>query len=117
VLSVQQEYGLQIVRLHSHIGSGSDPEVWHRCACLTLGIAGRLPQVQVVSLGGGFKVARMAGEATVDLQAVGRPIAAEFERFHREHGRRLEMEIEPGTFLAARPGSWCARPWTWWTRG
>lgn len=105
ILALQQEYGLQLTRLHSHIGSGGDPQVWQRCARLTLDIATRLPLVQTVNLGGGFKVGRMPGETSTDLQAAGRPIAEEFRKFHQEHGRQLVLEIEPGTFFAANAGA------------
>ena len=105
ILALQREFGLKITSLHSHIGSGSDPEVWQRCARLTLDIAARLPLVQTVNLGGGFKVGRMPGEVSTDLQAAGRPIVAEFERFAREQGRKLLLEIEPGTFFAANAGA------------
>ncbi len=105
VLALQREYNLQLTRLHSHIGSGSDPAVWQRCARLTLSIAARLPQVRVVNLGGGFKVGRMEAEVSADLQAAGQPVAEEFRLFHQEHGRKLELEIEPGTFLAANAGA------------
>ena len=101
ILEIQRECDLEITILHSHIGSGSDPQVWQHCARLTLGIAARLPRVQRVNLGGGFKVGRMAGESTTDLQTASQPIAEEFERFAREHDRRLHLEIEPGTFLVA----------------
>jgi len=101
VFEIQREYDLQITGLHSHIGSGSDPEVWQHCARLTLEVAARLPQVRRVNLGGGFKVGRMAGEVSADLQAAGRPVAEEFARFARERGPRLRMEIEPGTFFVA----------------
>ena len=104
-LQIQDEYDLAITALHSHIGSGSDPEVWQRCARLTLQIAARLPGVRTVNLGGGYKVGRMAGEASTDLQVAGQPIVAEFEEFSRRHGRRLRLEIEPGTFLVASAGS------------
>lgn len=105
VLALQREFKLKITALHSHIGSGSDPEVWQRCARLTLGIAARLPQVQTVNLGGGFKVGRMPGEVSTDLQVAGRPIPEEFVRFHKEHGRKLVLELEPGTFFVANAGA------------
>jgi diaminopimelate decarboxylase len=105
VLEIQRKFDLQLTSLHSHIGSGSDPEVWQRCARMTMAIAARLPQVRRVSLGGGFKVGRMAGEPSTDLQTAGQPIAEEFERFAREHGRKLHMEIEPGTFMVANAGT------------
>ncbi len=105
VLALQREFKLKITALHSHIGSGSDPEVWQRCARLTLGIAARLSQVQTVNLGGGFKVGRIPGEVSTDLQVAGRPIPEEFVRFHKEHGRQLVLELEPGTFFVANAGA------------
>jgi len=105
VVAVARSCGLRLTFLHTHIGSGSDPEVWQRCARLTLELAARLPDVTTVGLGGGFKVGRMPGEDSTDLQECGAPIAREFTRFAREHGRRLRLEIEPGTFLVAAAGA------------
>ncbi len=102
---IQRQFDLRITRLHSHIGSGSDPEVWQRCARMTLGLAAALSEVHTVNLGGGYKVGGMAGEASTDLQIAGRPIVAEFEWFYQEQGRKLKLEIEPGTFLAAEAGA------------
>ncbi|MCC5806594.1 MAG: diaminopimelate decarboxylase [Opitutales bacterium] len=95
------EHGLVVERIHSHIGSGSDPEVWKRVAALTLDLARAFPKVETVNLGGGYKVARMPGEGATDLQRIGAPVRELFERFAAETGRRLRLEIEPGTFLVA----------------
>ncbi len=105
VLEIADQYKLEIQLLHSHIGSGSDPEVWQRCARLTLQIAERLESVTTVSLGGGFKVARMADEIATDLSIAGAPICDELADFAARHGRRLQLEIEPGTFLVANAGA------------
>ena len=98
-------HGLHITGLHSHIGSGSDPAVWQHCARLTLGVAAQLPEVRRVNMGGGFKIGRMADEVSTDLRQAGQPVAAEFNRFAREHGRNLQLEIEPGTFLVGNAGA------------
>ena len=98
-------HGLHITGLHSHIGSGSDPAVWQHCARLTLGVAAKLPEVRRVNMGGGFKIGRMADEVSTDLRQAGQPVAAEFNRFAREHGRNLQLEIEPGTFLVGNAGA------------
>src|SRR5438309_1619535 len=87
---------LTIRGLHTHIGSGSDPAVWTHVAHLVLEIAGRLPEVTTVSLGGGFKVARVAGEQATDLGAVGSIVREAFVAFQRRTGRSLHLEIEPG---------------------
>src|SRR6266852_2416997 len=67
VAVIAKRHGLRIRRLHSHVGSGTDPEVWKRCARMTLDLVGTLPDVATVNLGGGFKVGRMPEEPSVDL--------------------------------------------------
>ncbi len=99
------KHGLLIERIHSHIGSGSDPEVWKRVAGMTLDIARAFPEVEAVNLGGGYKVARMPDETATDLRRIGAPVRELFERFAAETGRRLRLEIEPGTFLIANAGA------------
>jgi diaminopimelate decarboxylase len=104
VKRVAERFNLRIRRLHSHIGSGTDPEVWKRCARMTLDLAAKLPDVQVINLGGGFKVGRMPGEASVDLTDVGAHVRQEFLSFRERDGRALSLEIEPGTYLVANAG-------------
>lgn len=105
VKAIAARHNLKITGLHSHIGSGSDPDTWVHCANLTLGLAAQLPDVTRVSLGGGFKVARMDNENATDLKLIGPPVKEKFETFATEHGRELHMEIEPGTYLAANAGA------------
>jgi len=97
-------FGVVITGLHTHIGSGSDPAVWTRVARLSLEIAERLPDAIVVSLGGGFRVARVPEESGTDLGAVGSVVREEFLDFKRRTGRALHVEIEPGAFLVANAG-------------
>ncbi|MEK7469590.1 MAG: diaminopimelate decarboxylase [Planctomycetota bacterium] len=98
------KHGVKITRLHSHIGSGTDPVVWKRVARMSLGIAGQLPDVNVLNLGGGFKVARMPSEKSTDLQDIGENVRQEFMEFKQRTGRALHLEIEPGTALVANAG-------------
>lgn len=104
VLALQREYNLALTGMHTHIGSGGDPEVYKHCAGLSLEIAAKLPDIERLSVGGGFKVGRMPGEVSADLAEIGHAVKADFEAFADQHGRRLHMEIEPGTFLVARAG-------------
>jgi diaminopimelate decarboxylase len=105
VIEIAKHFELRITGLHTHIGSGSDPEVWQKCAQLTLDVASRLPEITRVSLGGGYKVGRMLGEQSTDLNIAGQPIVAEFENFAKNYGRELHLEIEPGTFFVANAGA------------
>lgn len=102
---VRREFGLNITGMHTHIGSGGDPEVWKHCALLSLSIAAKLPDVETLSLGGGFKAGRMDGEPSADLQEIGNAVRPDIEAFAKEHGRELHIEIEPGTFLTANTGA------------
>ena len=97
-------FHLEVFRIHSHIGSGSDPAVWQKSALLTLQQVEHFPAVTHLNLGGGFKVGRMSGEVSTDLPEVGAPIKAALEAFARRTGRELHLEIEPGTFLVANAG-------------
>lgn len=105
VKTLAARHGVHITRLHTHIGSGSDPEVWKRVTRMTLDIASGLPRVTVVNLGGGFKVGRMPDEPSTDLQDVGQHVRQELEAFREREGRALHLEVEPGTFLVARAGA------------
>lgn len=104
VTSVAERYDLRITRLHSHIGSGTDPAVWKRVTRMTLDLAAKLPEVTVVNLGGGFKVGRMPGEPSADLTDVGEHVRDELLAFRDRDGRALHLEIEPGTYLVANAG-------------
>jgi diaminopimelate decarboxylase len=105
VTAIAARHGVRITRLHSHVGSGTDPEVWKRCARMTLDLVERLPEVRSVNLGGGFKVGRMPEEPSVDLADVGGHVRRELEDFRARDGRALHLEIEPGTYLVARAGA------------
>lgn len=105
VKNIAARANVRIARLHSHIGSGSDPEVWKRVTRMTLDIARELPDVTLVNLGGGFKVGRMPDEMSTDLQDVGLHVRRELEAFREREGRALHLEVEPGTFLVARAGA------------
>eukprot|EP00752_Nemacystus_decipiens_P008534 g7622.t1 len=96
---------LTVSRVHTHIGSGSDPAVWQKVSGMSLDLVRQFPTVTTLNLGGGYKTGRMSGEQSTDLQAIGAPVKGDFEAFKEETGRELKLEIEPGTFLVANAGS------------
>ena len=104
VKTIAKRYDLRVTRLHSHIGSGTDPEVWKRCTRMTLDLAARLADVRLINLGGGFKVGRMPGEPSVEMADVGAHVRDELLAFRDRDGRALHLEIEPGTYLVANAG-------------
>lgn len=109
VKEILQRYQLTAVRIHTHIGSGSDPEVWLKVAKMNFDLVRQFPDVAILNLGGGYKVGRMPDEKSTDLQIVGRPVQAKFEEFAAETGRKIHLEVEPGTFLVANAGALLAK--------
>jgi len=101
VQAIADEFDLKIFRIHSHIGSGSDPEVWVRVVDLNFDLVRRFPGVTHLNLGGGYKVGRVEGEHTTDFQTIGEPMMASFKAFAEETGREIHLEVEPGTYLVA----------------
>jgi len=98
---IAADAGVQVVQIHTHIGSGAEPEPWMDTVKLNLQLLEQFPEVDHLSLGGGFKFGRMADEPTLDIKQTTEQIAAEVQRFADEMGRKIHVEIEPGTYLVA----------------
>ncbi|MFL2825512.1 MAG: diaminopimelate decarboxylase [Opitutales bacterium] len=98
------QYDLEVVRIHTHIGSGSDPDVWLKVALMNFQLVEQFESVSILNLGGGYKVGRMPDETSTDLQVIGKPVREAFEAFAKKTGREIHCEIEPGTFLMANAG-------------
>lgn len=105
VPAIVDKYGLKVERIHTHIGSGSDPKIWQAVADKSLSFCKVWPTVTALNLGGGYKVGRNEGEPTTDLQEIGKPVVESFREFAAETGRELKLEIEPGTYLLAMAGA------------
>lgn len=103
VLALAESHQLRIVRVHTHIGSGTDPAVWAQVAEDSLVLLDRFPAVTTLNLGGGFKVDRMTGRRS-DLHQVGVHVSAKLRDYHARTGRAIHLELEPGTQLTALAG-------------
>lgn len=103
--SIVEKYGLEVERVHTHIGSGSDPKIWQEVATKSLSFCKMFDTITSCNLGGGYKVGRNPGEPSTDLNEIGGPVAEAFRTFREEEGRELKLEIEPGTYLVAMAGA------------
>lgn len=65
------QYNIRVVRIHTHIGSGSDPTVWQGVAGSSIALVNEFPEVTTLNLGGGYKVGRMSYEYSTDILTVG----------------------------------------------
>src|SRR6266542_4439010 len=108
VKTLAERHDLRITRLHTHIGSGSDPEVWKRVTRMTLDLAAKLPEVRRVNLGGGFKVGRMPDEPTVDFADIGAHVRDELLAF-RDRDGHLFAKLDTGMTEVTRPSLYGAQ--------
>jgi len=104
-LKIADENGLKIRHIHEHIGSGGDSEIWRQNIDLELSIIEEhFPDAETVCFGGGLKEARMPDEHPADIELLGSYAKSRIEEFYKRTGRKLKMEIEPGTYIAANSG-------------
>lgn len=96
IKAVAEKYRLKIVRIHTHIGSGSDPFVWQKVAKMSIATVEQFEDVHTLDMGGGFKVARVAGEKSTDLQKIGKPVAKEIRDFAKRTGRKSASKLNRG---------------------
>ena len=107
VKEIATKYDIEVSRIHTHIGSGSDPSIWQSVSAMSLSLVEEFPNAVTLNLGGGYKVGRMSYEkaGSTDLQTVGEPVKEAFATFAQKTGREIKLEIEPGTFLVANSGT------------
>lgn len=104
-LAMATDAGITITRLHIHIGSGADPKLWGEVMKTALGIVSQMPDVTSLDIGGGFKVHRYGDEHEADMAEIAGAFSAELTLFANKTGRKLQLEIEPGTWLVAHAGT------------
>ncbi|MBU0624903.1 diaminopimelate decarboxylase [Patescibacteria group bacterium] len=99
-----QQHGLQVTRLHAHVGSGTAIDMTKKVIQELLKIADHIPAVQVLNLGGGFPVARTSDQTAVAINTVLNAPCQLLTEYARRSGRQLRLEIEPGAYLMANAG-------------
>jgi diaminopimelate decarboxylase len=99
------QFGLDLVGLHMHIGSGSDlHHLQQVCDAMAAEIERLGRDVRAVSGGGGLPVPYRAGDAELDVDAHFQCWDRARKRIEAKLGHAVELEIEPGRFLVAQAG-------------
>lgn len=105
ILAVVNRYGIRVTGLHQHTGSDiKDAEPFLKVAEVVFNTAVHFPHLEVIDLGGGFKVSYKPEDAVTDMQALGAKISARFTTFCDAYGRKLTLWLEPGKFLVSESG-------------
>ena len=102
---VVKENNLFIRALHIHTGSEiKDADVFVRGVEVLFEIIPHFPELEVIDLGGGFKVPYKPGEKETDVILLAQKIKETFDNHLVAGGKKFQLWFEPGKFLVSQCG-------------
>ena len=105
ILEVVKKYDIKVIGLHQHTGSDiKDAEPLLQVADILFETAKYFPDLEIIDLGGGFKVSYLPGDVITDMELLGNQISQRFKKFCADYGRELQLWFEPGKFLVSEAG-------------
>jgi diaminopimelate decarboxylase len=103
--ALREKYSLKITGIHQHTGSDiKNPEAYTQAAEVIFELALSFPDLQIVDLGGGFKVAYKKDDKLINIKDLGQKLMPAFNALCAKYGRELELWFEPGKFLVSESG-------------
>ena len=106
VRRIEDEYGIQVIGCHMHIGSGIlNADVYVQAMQVILGVAKQLPHLQFINFGGGIGIPYKEEDQAIHVPGLGAEASKMMETFCADYGRDLELRLEPGRFLVGEAGS------------
>lgn len=98
-------YGLELIGLHVHVGSGADIEHLKQVCHAMVNLVKRADRdLKAVSGGGGLSIPYNRESAPVDVNAYYEHWHGARQQIERHLGHQVELEIEPGRYLTAQAG-------------
>lgn len=102
---IMKSHQLRIRTLHIHTGSDiKDPDVFVRGIEILFDLIPHFPDLEIIDLGGGFKVPYVPGEQEINLPLLAKRIRETFANHPVAGGRKFRLWFEPGKFLVSECG-------------
>lgn len=103
--ALAERFDLQVVGLHSHVGSDLlEVEPHLRLLACLLELAEGLPGVRLVDIGGGWGTPFLPEDPDYDLACFGKAVTDMLSDFEERTGRPLALRVEPGAYLVMDAG-------------
>ncbi|MBW1252387.1 diaminopimelate decarboxylase [Pantoea allii] len=100
-----EQYGLRLIGIHMHIGSGVDYAHLQQVCDAMVDLVVQFGQdIEAISAGGGLSVPYHYGEDAIDTDHYFGLWDAARQRVAEHLGHAVKLEIEPGRFLVAESG-------------
>ncbi len=104
-VAIVRRYGLKLVGIHMHIGSGVDyGHLSSVCDAMVDVVASLDHDIDAISAGGGLSIPYRDGEPRIDCDHYFDQWDAARKRIEQRLGHAVRLEIEPGRFLVAEAG-------------
>jgi diaminopimelate decarboxylase len=102
---IVQQYSIFIRTLHIHTGSEiKDAEVFVKGIEVLFELMPHFPELEVIDLGGGFKVPYHPSEEEMDIIELGLKLKKAFDEHSVANQKNLQVWFEPGKFLVCESG-------------
>jgi len=106
ILQLVKQYGIKIIGLHQHTGSDiKDGQTFIDAASAVFDLAKDFKDLEIIDLGGGFKVPYAPNDPGINMLEVGNAMANAFQDFCQRYGKKLTLWVEPGKFLVSEAGT------------
>ena len=110
IISLVNKYNIYINDLHIHTGSEiEDVDVFVKGIEVLFDIIPHFKELQVIDLGGGFKVPYQQGDSETDINLLAQKVNKLFASHPNPGGRPLQVWFEPGKFLVSESGYFITR--------
>ena len=102
VQQLAQKHGLQLIGIHSHIGSGFYQSAEFLSSVKAVcAVAEQFDQIQFLDFGGGFGVSYHPEKSDPALEAFAPPAEEIIQQYERQTGTTVKRRLEPGKFLVS----------------
>lgn len=105
VLDTIARHDIHVQALHIHTGSEiKDVDVFVKGIEVLFDLIPMFKELEVIDLGGGFKVPYKDGDAETDIELLAQKVGAAFAAHPNPDGRHLQVWFEPGKYLVSSCG-------------
>lgn len=105
IVEVVKKYNIRVADLHIHTGSDlKDADVFVKGVEVIFDIIPHFPELEVIDLGGGFKVPYKDDEKETNLPVLVQKLNEMFARHPNVNGKSFQLWFEPGKFLVSECG-------------
>jgi len=105
ILSIKDQYQLRINCLHVHTGSEiKDVDIFIKVADIFFELVPHFQDLQVLDMGGGFKVPYQTNEKGTDIPLLANKVGEVLNKFESTYGKKFQVSFEPGKYVVSECG-------------